>query len=82
MVKDINLTSDQWLELVFEGKNRNYGAYYLRKTSGDRHIKSLLIIIGTLALITFILLFGDQLKKMIRGGDHEKIEETVRMTTV
>ncbi|MDR0541860.1 MAG: TonB family protein [Dysgonamonadaceae bacterium] len=82
MVKDINLTSDKWLDLVFEGKNRNYGAYYLRKTSGDRHIKSLIIIFSALMLITLFLLFGDQLKKMIRGGEHEKIEETVKMTTV
>ena len=33
MAKDINLTSEKWIDLIFEGRNKNYGAYTLRKNS-------------------------------------------------
>ena len=32
MGKEINLNSSEWRDIVFEGKNKNYGAYQLRKT--------------------------------------------------
>ncbi|MDR1718498.1 MAG: TonB family protein [Dysgonamonadaceae bacterium] len=53
MAKDINLNSSAWCELIFEGKNQEYGAYYLRKTSSKRHLRSLLIVIviGVLILV-------------------------------
>ena len=44
MAKDIDLTSQKWLNLVFEGKNKSYGAYVLREESSDRHIRSLIIV--------------------------------------
>lgn len=52
MTKDIDLTAQKWLDLVFEGKNKRYGAYVMREESSDRHIKALLwvTIIG-LALV-------------------------------
>ena len=28
----LDLTSEQWCELVFEGRNKDYGAYYLRRS--------------------------------------------------
>ncbi len=45
MVQDVNLTSDAWCDIIFEGKNKKYGAFYLRKTSSKRHLKALLIVI-------------------------------------
>jgi protein TonB len=44
MAKDVDLTSREWLNLVFEGKNKEYGAYELRDSSSDRHLKALLIV--------------------------------------
>jgi protein TonB len=44
MAHDIDLTSQRWLKLIFEDKNREYGAYVLREESSDRHLKSLLIV--------------------------------------
>ncbi|GHT24812.1 cell envelope biogenesis protein TonB [Bacteroidia bacterium] len=54
MAKDFDLTSQKWLDLIFEGKNKTYGAYAMREESSDRHIKSLLIV--TLAGLTLIYL--------------------------
>lgn len=43
MSKDINLTSSEWTDIVFEGRNKEYGAYVMRQSSGKRHIYALLI---------------------------------------
>ncbi len=45
MVQDVNLTSQAWCDIIFEGKNKKYGAYYLRKTSNRRHFRAILIVI-------------------------------------
>ena len=45
MAKDIKWTSPEWCELVFEGKNKDFGAYKLRKTSPRRHITAYLIVV-------------------------------------
>lgn len=46
MAKDLDVTCGEWCDLVFEGKNKEYGAYVLRKSSSRRHITAYLIIIG------------------------------------
>jgi len=38
------LNSDRWLSLVFEGRNKEYGAYVNREESSDRHLKAMIII--------------------------------------
>ena len=40
----IDLTSREWCDLVFEGRNKSYGAYDLRMTSSKRHNVAMLII--------------------------------------
>jgi protein TonB len=54
MAKDIDLTSKEWLDFVFEGKNKEYGAYELRENSSNRHIKALVVVI--VAGLAFIFL--------------------------
>ena len=44
MTRDVNLTSPVWCDLVFEGKNKAYGAYVLRQKSSDRHLIALIIV--------------------------------------
>ena len=51
MGKDINLYSQSWNDIIFEDKNKTYGAYELRQTSGYRH---LVAIIGCLVLAAFV----------------------------
>lgn len=50
----LDLNSEQWCELVFEGRNRAYGAYELRRSSAVRHNKAMLIIL-IVAVIAFSL---------------------------
>ena len=56
MPKDFDLNSKQWLSLVFEGKNREYGAYVQRDESSDRHLKAMIII--TIIALGLIFLPG------------------------
>lgn len=51
MLKNINLNSPEWCELVFTGKNKEYGAYELRKTSSSRHLRALLVVVAGAVLI-------------------------------
>jgi protein TonB len=52
MAQDFDLTAQKWLDLVFEGKNKQYGAYVMREESSNRHLKSLIIVtIAGFALI-------------------------------
>ena len=45
MTKDFDLQSPKWLEIVFAGKNKSYGAYELRNDSSNRHIKALIVVV-------------------------------------
>ncbi len=49
----MDLNSDAWIDLVFEGKNRKYGAYYLRKTSSKRHLYALAIVGSFVIVLIF-----------------------------
>ena len=33
MAKDVDLSSKEWRDIVFEGKNQEFGAYEMRKNS-------------------------------------------------
>jgi protein TonB len=50
----VDLIDNSWVDLVFEGKNQAYGAYKLRKETGARNVKALLLVIAVIVAI-FIL---------------------------
>lgn len=47
----IDLYDPKWVEMVFAGKNKEYGAYKLRKGTSGRNIKALLILVIAAALV-------------------------------
>ena len=47
----IDLYDPKWVDMVFAGKNKEYGAYQLRKGTSGRNIKALLILIIAAALV-------------------------------
>jgi len=61
MAKDVNLTSQEWCDIVFEGKNKAYGAYSIRRTTSKRH---LIAIIAILIIAIFIALLPTLIKKI------------------
>ena len=57
MAKEVDLSSREWCDLVFEGKNKDFGAYVIRTESTKRHNKAVLYtIIG--AIIFAALAWG------------------------
>jgi len=47
----VDLIDNSWVDLVFEGKNQEYGAYVLRKETGKRNVKALLwVLAGIIAI--------------------------------
>ena len=57
MAKEVDLSSREWCDLVFEGKNKDFGAYVIRTDSPKRHNRAVLwTIIG--AILFGLLAFG------------------------
>ncbi len=55
--RNIDLTSPEWRDLIFEGKNKDFGAYDLRKKSDGRHNMAVLYMLLGLVIV-FVLLFA------------------------
>jgi len=54
-IEDVDLNSEEWCDLVFENRNREYGAYYLRKTSTRRHLFALSVVIAATIVVVLLL---------------------------
>ena len=58
MAKDVDLTSREWYEIVFEGKNKDFGAYKLRESSVKRHTKAVVYVLIAVAVILTLLILS------------------------
>ena len=54
MAKDVDLSSKEWRDIVFENKNKDFGAYILRAGSVQRHTKALIITVVILAALLVV----------------------------
>lgn len=55
--RSVDLTSPEWRDIVFAGKNKDFGAYQMRKQSDKRHnLAALYTLIGL--VVVFFLIFG------------------------
>ena len=72
-MSDIDLTSGQWRELVFEGRNKEFGAYEIRRTSARRHNLAMVIV-------TVVAVIGFSLPTLIRMVTPQ--QEKIVMTEV
>ena len=79
MATQINLSSREWCDLVFEGKNKDFGAYVIRTDSPKRHNKAVLwTLIGTIifGFITFGLVKANQYleeRKLVEQGEQKVV---------
>ena len=60
----LDLISAEWTNLVFEGRNQDYGAYQLRKDTSKRNIWSIIIV----ALAAVLLYLGLTLHRMAEAN--------------
>ena len=64
------ILSSDILDIVFEGRNKDYGAYELRKTYNKRITRALLITASVAALA----LIGSILSSVIKGDSNKKLK--------
>jgi protein TonB len=62
----LDILKNQWLDIVFEGRNKTYGAYELRKSNRKTTIKALILgaIFFSIALAAPLII--DLLLKALR----------------
>ncbi|TGD57968.1 energy transducer TonB [Flavobacterium humi] len=75
----LNINKNEWLELVFEGKNKEYGAYKLRQEDGKTTMKaffSALALMAGLAALPMILSSFDK-PKVVEPIDPDCVLRTV-----
>lgn len=58
MAKDVDLSSKEWRDIVFEGKNKDFGAYTLRAASPQRHTKAVIYMVIALAILLTLLILS------------------------
>ena len=54
MAKDVDLSSQEWRDLIFDHRNKDFGAYTLRKTSIARHNKAMIVVILFIILVVVL----------------------------
>jgi TonB family protein len=74
MAKD-NLTSKEWCDLIFQGKNKEYGAYRIRLESTERYNRSMFIIL-------VVVLVGFSLLKINEVTTPKQDEVVVEVSTI
>ncbi len=74
MARDFDLTSPKWLDMVFKGKNHQYGAYTMRRDSSNRHLWAILI---TLFIGAGLMFLPGLIKSAIPDKTHEDLGTTI-----
>lgn len=83
MAKDVDLSSKEWRDIVFEGKNKDFGAYEMRKKSDGRHNKAMIIVVIAVVVIFFALrLVNLALEKAAANIVDEASQEIVQVDMV
>ncbi len=76
MATKLDIFSNEWCDLIFESKNRIYGAYDHRKQSDKRHFRALIIA----SLIFIFAITGPSFIRSILPK-HKEVDTTVRTLT-
>ena len=71
----IDLTSPEWCELIFKGKNKAYGAFKMREDSPKRHNLAMLIVL-------IIALVGFSIPTLVKIATPKQKEVMTEVTTL
>ena len=75
----IDLISNGWCDIVFEGRNKEYGAYRMRARAGARNVFALIVLLAIiLAIGVFVALKA--VVSELAGGNEIKDESAVELS--
>lgn len=74
----IDVVSNEWTDLVFEGRNQSYGAYKLRKGTSKRNLWSIIVV----AAVAVLFFLGLQLLRMAQAAQELKNEQAVELASL
>jgi protein TonB len=74
----LDILKNQWLDIVFEGRNKTYGAYELRKSNRKTTIKAL--ILG--ALFFSFAVAAPLILNLIPEGEEQEIDRDIKITAI
>lgn len=80
MARGVDLTSQEWRNLIFEGKNQEFGAYQLRKKSKKRHIIAvvgIIILLVAIAISVWSYLAYQEMKEAEAAAEGADMSEVV-----
>lgn len=74
----LDIIKNQWLDIVFEGRNKIYGAYELRKSNTKTTVRALIIgsVVFSLAVAAPLII------SLIPSNDIDEKDNDIRLTTV
>ncbi len=81
MAKDVDLSSREWTDIIFEGKNKEFGAYELRNQSVRRHNLAMLSVVVVIILALLISLFVSSIERAEETITGEAEQEMVSVDT-
>lgn len=81
MAKDVDLSSREWTDIIFEGKNKEFGAYELRTQSARRHNIAMLSVVVVIAVFLIVSLFVSQIERAEETITGEAEQEMVSVDT-
>jgi protein TonB len=70
---NLDLYSKNWCDLVFNGKNKEYGAYVLRAETGARNLRALII---TFCMVLFAYILPFLIKAVAPQGSQDTVTTT------
>ena len=82
MAKDVDLSSKEWRDIVFEGKNKEFGAYQLRKESDARHNKAMIVIVIVIAILFALAFLVNTVIKAAEARPEDTIEQSMAVMEV
>jgi len=80
MAKDINLNSADWCDIVFEGRNKNYGAFKMRQTSSKRHALAFIVDLVFAGFISVLPTLIAKVKELTQS--HEAMTEVTTLSNL
>lgn len=82
MGKDINIDSSEWVDLVFDGRNKQYGAYHLRQTSDKRYIVAFIAVLIFVAFVIVVPGLVSAVNAIANRNRVENIDEDFALSKV